>query len=229
MNAHIALTSRPAATADVPFIAMVEEMASTPPFTESMWAKVIDATQTPLQQFLIAMYAERASRWGAVEDFVIVERLGEPVAACAVYRPEPDAADRSSFRMDRLEAVAAALGWTPRRQDAFRAAYDEAWRDAAGFLEPVADVIIETVGVIPAARGTGAGKALMKAAFARGRSLGAATIGVSVVTGNDGGRRLYDSVGFRPVITFHPAAFGDAFPGFTKLRRSLADADHAVA
>ncbi len=221
MNAQSPLAVRLATCADIPFIVAIEEIASTPPFPESLWAPCLKPTETSLQAFATAMYEEDASRWGNVEDFVIIERAGRPLAACAVFEPDPNEPDLRTFRMERLPAVAARLGWSDTRTAAFVEAYDKAWGESGPWLKPQAPAIIECVGVVPEARGLGVGKALMEAAFDRARALGHDAIGVSVINGNEGGRRLYDSVGFEPVMTFHPAFFDDAFPGFTKLRRRL--------
>ena len=216
-----ALSVRPATRQDIPFIVRIEEIASTPPFPESLWAPCLRPTGTSLAAFATAMYEADASRWGGVEDFLIVERAGQALGACAVFVPDPDEPDLRTFRMERLPAVAARLGWTALQSTAFVEAYDKAWGDSGPWLQPQAPVIIECVGVVPEARGAGVGTVLMDAAFARTRALGHAAVGVSVITGNDGGRRLYDSVGFEPVVTFHPGFVDGQFPGFTKLRRRL--------
>lgn len=215
------LSVRGATTSDIPFLAHIEEIASTPPFPESMWAPCLRPTGTGVQAFAAAMYAEGASRWGDVGDFIVVERDGAAIAACAVYEPAADETDRRSLRLDRLPAVAARLGWDDPTQAAFREAYDAAWGASGPWLTPRAPAIIETVGVLPEGRGLGIGKTLMAAAFDRARALGHAEIGVSVILGNERGRKLYDSVGFEPVMTFHTAFFDGAFPGFAKLRRGL--------
>lgn len=66
--------------------------------------------------------------------------------------------------------------------------------------------------------------ALMNAAFDRGRTLGAKSIGIMVIHGNDGAQALYEKH-FEPYATFHPAYFQHEFPGVTKYRASLTQGD----
>lgn len=222
MTSSGAFTRRSAVAADIPFIGMIEEIASTPPFPVSMWTGILSETGTSVRAFLEAMYGVGASRWGDLQDFVILEREGARVAACAVYPAAQVEDDRRTLRLDRFPALAAALGWSRARSDAFLQAYAAAWGDETSFfLTPISDFVIESVGVVPEARGMGAAKELMQAAFDKARAGGGATIGVSVVNGNDAARQLYEGIGFAPFATFHPAAFADGFPGFVKLRRSL--------
>ena len=213
--------ARAATSADLPLIARVEEMASTPPFPRSAWSALLERTGTTVRAFLEAMYAAGASRWGGVEDFVVLERGGRPVAACAVYAPEPPGWDRRALRMDRLPAVARSLGWCEARREAFREAYDAAWAGAEPFLEPPAPAVIESLGVLPHARGAGAGRALLDAATERARGLGAGAVGLSLIVGNERARRLYEAAGFERLLTVHAAAFGGGFPGLVKMRRPL--------
>jgi ribosomal protein S18 acetylase RimI-like enzyme len=56
---------------------------------------------------------------------------------------------------------------------------------------------VETVTVLPEARGAGIGTALMDAIEARARELGIGYLSLSVRTANEGARRLYERRGFR--------------------------------
>lgn len=59
------------------------------------------------------------------------------------------------------------------------------------FLMPHAPWIIENVAVLPAARGRGLGKALLKAVLEEGRSQGHSYAGIMVINGNDRARHTY--------------------------------------
>ena len=93
------------------------------------------------------------------------------------------------------------------------------------FLTPQATWIIETVAVLPEARGRGLGKVLIKALLEEGRSQKHSYAGILVIHGNDAARRTYESVGFKPYQTFHADYFLDQFnieyPGVTKFRLCL--------
>ncbi len=56
---------------------------------------------------------------------------------------------------------------------------------------------VETVAVLPEARGAGIGTALMDAIEARARELGIGYLSLSVRTANEGARRLYERRGYR--------------------------------
>jgi GNAT superfamily N-acetyltransferase len=220
MTTTPAVATRPGRPDDIPFLARIIEIASTPPFPQSLWRAVLDPVDTPTLPFVQALLAEDAFAWGRVQDFVVLTVDGTPAAACAVFMP--DAGNRHPLRMDRMPAVAARLGWDAARLTRFRAAYDGAFTtgdDTA--LVPLAGAIIEAVGVLPDYRGLGLGDRLMQAAKAAARSLGAPDLGVSAITGNDAAHRLY-ARHFAPVVTLHPALFDGQFPGETKYRAVLA-------
>lgn len=212
---------RSATEADIPFLAEIELIASTPPFPHSLWDPLVAPTGTATLSFLEAMFRVGALRWGAVEDFVLLEKAGRRVASCAVYEPAKEEADRRTLRLNRLPALAGALGWSSATESAFRQSYEAFWGPSGAHLEPHAPILIESVGVVPGARGRGLGRALMQAACDKAVQRGHRTIGVSAFLGNDGGRALYEAVGFEPVITYHAAWFGNEFPGYTNFRKAI--------
>ena len=57
---------------------------------------------------------------------------------------------------------------------------------------------LETLAVLPAARGAGVGRALMEAAFAAAKARGADSMAVGVAHTNEGAIRFYEREGFRP-------------------------------
>lgn len=217
------VTVRRAVPADVPFIARIETIASTPPFPESLWLPLVRPTGTPLQAFLEALHGEDVSAWGTVADTIVLEEEGRPVASCAVFEPSTDpGADQRPMRLDRLPRLAARLGWSDAVTADFRAGYEGAWGPGdQPHLRPQAPVIVETVGVVPEARGRGLGRRLIAAALDEARRRGHRTAGIMAVIGNDVAHRLYRAMGFRPVSTYHAAFFDDTFPGVVRYRASL--------
>ena len=212
---------RAATTADVPFLARTEFEASLAPFGRSFWDDLLSESGTDTVVFLEAVLREGASSWGAVEDFIVLEVEGTAAAACAVFAPDEHAA-LGPLNLDRLDRVAAALSWTAETAAAFRAAYQGIWSGGADFLKPQAELIVESVAVVPEFRGRGLGDALMLAAFDRARARGAANVGIMVIHGNDAAKALYEKH-FEPYATFHAAYFDHAIPGLTKFRATLAD------
>ena len=217
---------RPATRADIPLLAQIEEIASTPPFNRSLWYKVTELTGTPVRTFVEAVLRLDASRLGKVEDYIIVEAHGRPAAACAVFRP---ADEPGALETDQLPALARALDWDTAATERAVSAYKASVQSESTWLEPIAPVIVETVAVLPEMRGRGVGKILMTAAAERARELGAEELGVMVIIGNDTALALYEAAGFERILTVHAAAFADGFPGVIKLRRRLAPADASAA
>lgn len=216
--ANIAIRS--AEPSDVPLLARIDRLATEPPTGRSFWDDVLAPIETPTLDFLEAMFRERAARWGAIEDFLVVEADGTPAAACAVYRPDPDRPALDPFDLDRLPAVAAALRWTNDQAEVFRTGYAKIWADIGDFLAPQAEWIVEAVAVLPEHQRRGHGRRLMEAAIAKAKDTGGESIGVMVIHGNDPAGHLYEQF-FDPWITYHAAYFENEFPGLTKYRRSL--------
>ena len=205
---------------DAPFIARMHYEASVPPFETSFWDQFVAPTGSDTVPFLEQMFRENASNYGNPEDFLVLEIDGEPAACCTVFRPAEEPPSEGPLNLDKLGTIAAALGWSDETEETFRIAYGKTFGGDTSFLKHQAEVIIETVAVVPAFRGHGLGHALMKAAFERGREMGAASIGIMVIDGNDAARRLYERY-FEPYATFHGAYFDHTFPGLRKYRATL--------
>lgn len=215
-----AITKRFGRRADIPFLARIEEEASTPPFEQSLWTELLEPSGTPVRDFLAAMFAADASQWGRVEDFVLLEVAERPAAACALFRPCQKPGSEGPLDLSRLPEIASLLSWDEKTLKTFRRSYEKAWSGNLDFLCPQAEMIVETVAVLPEFRGRGLGHALMRAAFETARAKGARSLGIMVIHGNDTAKRLYETY-FQPYITFHQTYFEDRFPGLTKFRADL--------
>jgi ribosomal protein S18 acetylase RimI-like enzyme len=214
------LSTRKATTADIPFLAQIEYEASLPPFEHCFWEDLLEGTGTTALQFIEAELRTDASNWGGVEDFLVLEAEGKPVAAAAGY--VPDTEDYCPLRLSRLEAIAQELNWSKETLSVFRDRYLALWGGDVRpfFLTPQATWIIEDVAVLPEARGRGFGKALLRALLEEGRSQQHDFAGIMVINGNDVARHTYESIGFKPYQTFHAdyflEQFNIEFPGVTK-------------
>jgi ribosomal protein S18 acetylase RimI-like enzyme len=214
------LSTRKATTADIPFLAQIEYEASLPPFEHCFWEDLLEGTGTTALQFIEAELRTDASNWGGVEDFLVLEAEGKPVAAAAGY--VPDTEDYCPLRLSRLEAIAQELNWSKETLSVFRDRYLALWGGDVRpfFLTPQATWIIENVAVLPEARGRGFGKALLRALLEEGRSQQHDFAGIMVINGNDVARHTYESIGFKPYQTFHAdyflEQFNIEFPGVTK-------------
>lgn len=213
-------TVRSANRQDIPFLALMDLEASRSPFEHSFWDELLAPTRTPSARLLESMFRCDASTWGRVEDFLIIERNGQPAATCAVYRPSSTPVINGPLNLSKLPEIAAMLGWNTSTVKRFEQAYIKVWGSNNDFLKPQAELIVETVAVAPGHRGSGLGHSLMRAAFKRAREAGAASLGVMVIHGNDPAKALYEKY-FEPFISFHSAFFDDTFPGLTKYRAQL--------
>lgn len=221
------LSTRKAAIADIPFLTRIEYEASLPPLDHCFWEDLLAGTGTTALEFIEAELRADASNWGSVEDFLVLEEAGQPVAAAAGYVPNEE--DYCPLRLSRLEAIAEALNWSEAVAETFRDRYLNLWGGNLRpfFLTPQASWIIENVAVLPEARGRGLGKALLRALLDEGRSQGHEFTGIMVINGNEAARHTYESVGFKPYQTFYRdyfvEQFGEDFPGITKFGLRLTE------
>lgn len=213
---QMTLTTRKGTIADIPFLARIQYEASLPPRNYCFWEDILE--ETSALEFIEAMLSANASNWGNVDDFLILEEDGKPVAAAAGYIPQED------FRplaLSKLNAIAQALNWSEKTAVEFRDRYEESWGNTVQpvFLTPQAPWIIEYVAVVPEARGRGLGKVLLKALLEQGKTQHSHA-GIMVINGNDVARRMYESIGFKPYLSFHAGYFSKQydidFPGITK-------------
>jgi GNAT superfamily N-acetyltransferase len=217
---QVELRTRKATRADIPFLARIEYEASLPPLNQCSWEELLQGTQTSALQFIESMLSVEAGNWGNVEDFLILESQGQPVAAAAGYRP--DELDYRPLRLSHLDRIAQNLNWCKEVAIAFSDRYEEFWGNDRRpiFLTPQAPWIIEHVAVLPEARGQGFGKVLLKALLEEGRSQQYSHAGIMIINGNEVARHTYESIGFKPYQTFYAeyfsAQFDVDFPGITK-------------
>jgi ribosomal protein S18 acetylase RimI-like enzyme len=215
------LKTRRATIADIPFLAKIAYEASLPPLNHCFWEDLLQGAGTGALAFLEAMFRAEASNWGNVEDFLVLEESGKPVAAAAGYIPNPE--NYCPLHLSLLDRVAAELDWSQEITAIFRDRYLQLWGDDLRpfFLTPLSPWIIETVAVLPEARGRGLGKVLLRALLEEGRSQQHSHAGIMVINGNDIARRTYEAIGFKPYQTFYADYFMDqfntGFPGITKL------------
>ena len=221
-NNKYGITVRHATLADAAFLARIDQIAASVPFERSLWDDLLEPLSVSPHTFVEAMFRLNASNWGRTEEFIVLEKDGQPVAACVVFEPPQVQEDRRPLRLEKLADIATHLSWSDSMMEEFQQRYDAIWGSGnIPFLAPQAPVIIESVGVVPEARGLGLGKRLMQEAFAEARQRGHDTIGIMVIHGNDIARSLYESSGFEPYITYHANYFDYGFPGVTKYRVSL--------
>jgi GNAT superfamily N-acetyltransferase len=160
-----------------------------------------------------------------VTDCLILEQRGKPIAAAAGYRPNLE--DYCPLRLSGLGAIEKDLNWSKEMTAVFQGRYEQFWGGdcCPVFLTPQAPWIIENVAVLPEVRGRGFGKVLLRALLEEGRSQQHSHAGIMVINGNDVAQRAYESLSFKPYLSFHAGYFskqyGIDFPGITKFYLNL--------
>ena len=211
---------RMAIPADVRTIARLDYEATLPPLGHSFYDDLLTPLGTETLSFLEAVFHHNASRWGAIEECILLEVIGTVAAGCAVFTPDPSAPDPGPINLERLPDIGKTLGWNDTQTAAFTAAYGAMMQGPMDFLVPQADMIVEAVAVFPEFRGQRLGHRLMEAAKERAKNLGADTLGVMVIHGNDVAAHLYEQH-FQPYISYYTDYFDNQFPGVTKFRTKL--------
>ncbi|MCU0464418.1 MAG: GNAT family N-acetyltransferase [Anaerolineae bacterium] len=220
MNDSAAINIRPATRADLPFVAWCNYEASSPAPNFCYWDPLLEGLNTDTMDFIRAVFEEDALAWGKVEDFWLIELDGQVVGGASGFVMETQ--DYRPFRLDRLPAVAARLGWDAAALAQFSAGYEAVWSDPHDpTIAPSAPWVVECVAVKPEVRGRGLAKRLVGAILEAGRERGYQQAAISVTLGNEAAQRVYEAVGFRMYMTYGADYFGDAFPGTVKYRAHL--------
>ena len=214
------VTVRSATPADAGVLARLDYEATLPLLNRSFYEDLLAKTGTSVLPFLEAVFRYGLSRWGTAEDFILLEVNGSVAAGCAVYKPVSAAPGTGPLSLEKLSDVAKALNWQQSQIDAFTSAHQQMWQAIGEVLLPQADCIVEAVAVLPGWRGRGLGHQLMVAAKQRAQVLGAETLGIMVIHGNDAAAHLYGQY-FHPYISYHADFFDHQFSGLTKFRTRL--------
>ena len=182
-------STRKGTVLDIPFLARIEYEASLPPLNHCFWEDLLQGTRTDPLPFIEAMLRADAGNWGNAADFLIVEEQGKPVAAAAGYTPNSE--NYCPLRLSKLDKIAQALNWSEEIATSFRDRYVQFWGGnlCPFFLTPQATWIIETVAVLPEARGRGLGKVLIKALLEEGQRQQHSYAEIMIINGNDVARR----------------------------------------
>jgi GNAT superfamily N-acetyltransferase len=170
-------------------------------------------------QFLEGLLGAGASTWGGVEDAHILEEGGVPVASAFGFVPNPE--KPMPVDLQRIDQVAAELGWAADQAEEFRIRYSafSPTQDGLDIMKPHADYILEYVAVVPEARGRGLIKILMQTMLAQAKARGLSTAGIMIINGNDHAAHVYETLGFKPYCTYYEEFFADTMPGFPGLTR----------
>ncbi|MBE9063794.1 GNAT family N-acetyltransferase [cf. Phormidesmis sp. LEGE 11477] len=218
------LTTRLATAADVSFLAHVVYEALLSSEKRCFWDDLLEGIPTETEAFLAAMLTTKATHC-QIDDFLIVERDEQLVAAACIYAATQE--DYRPLRLEQMDKLAKALGWPVQTKTEFCDRYFQVLGHdpKPTFLKPQAPWIIEYVAVVAEARGQGVGKFLLRSLLEQARQKDQLHVGIMVVNANDRAYKAYESVGFRPYETTYSSYFlnnfGFEFSGFTKFGQIL--------
>lgn len=201
-----------------PFLAWVMQAASRSHLQRGPLEIFVDGSDAECLRFCEGLALTTVPQWSSFRHFLVGEINGVPAGAlCGYFVGE---CDGPLFGKSTVE-VAVQLGWSHER---LLAAWNRVipLRSAPLARTPGAWQV-ESVATAPNFRRMGVIRALLEAILARGRERGATLAELSVLIGNDGAQRAYESAGFEVVEEArHPdyeAAFG--CPGQRLLQRTL--------
>lgn len=213
-------TVRRATRADLPFVAWCNYESSSPYPGFCYWDPLLEGLNTPTMQFIEAVFTADALMYGRVEDFFLIEVDGKPIGGASGF--VMSTTDYRPLHLHRIHDLANLLGWTDGTVNTFMERYKQVWSDPLDpTIAPSASWTIECVAVLPEARGQGVGKHLLQAILDAGKALGHSYGGIAVTIGNEGGQKLYESLGFQPYVTYWSDYFYGQFPGTAKYRIAL--------
>ena len=208
---------RPAALADAPFLAWVQQEAARSHLPFGFWDLAIPGPDEYRLRIIERICRAEAKSFCHWSGFLIAEVGGEPAAGLCAYA-EATAATGERFTHALAEALAAE-GWSEARMGAM-------FQRLGPFLtcapeQPSDAWIVEWVATRPAHRGKGLTRALLRAILDAGRQRGHELFQIGVLIGNTPAQRAYEGAGFKVVDEKQDAAFEATFgaPGIRRLLR----------
>lgn len=206
---------RPAAEADVPMLAWVQQEAARSHLPRGFWDLAFPGPEKDRLRIVGRIAKARALSFCHWSGFLVAAVDGQPAAALSGYTRPSEFAGSAYF--EALGEALDAEGWSAEQREAMGARITP-------FLtcipETKEDVwVIEWVATRPEYRGKGLVRALLHAILERGRERGHSQFQIGVLIGNTPAQRCYEGVGFRVVDEKrHPdfeAAIGS--PGLRRL------------
>jgi len=213
----MAIETRPARAADLPFLAEVLQMAGRGHLPLGPWDLLFpDARER--RRALEQLAGGGVRSWCHHSLFQVADRDGEACAALVAFEPE-ELGDVSLAKP--MFDVFQRLGWQPERIAAVGPVL-------APYLRCLPDMppgswIVENVGTRSDLRRQGLVRALLERALETGRSRGHRRAQISCLIGNLPAQRAYEKAGFAIAEERRDAGFERLLgaPGFSRMTRAL--------
>ena len=212
------ISTREAKASDAPFIAWVQLAAGRGHCERGFFDLAFTATGTELLDDVEALVVAPALSFHHWSRFLIAEVDGRPAAALSGYEPAKTGDDELLMAYGHAATV---RGWA----EDFFAGMEPRIAPLLECMTPTPDDhwVVEWVATLPEYRGRGLVSGLLQEMLERGRSLDYKASQISIMIGNDGAQRAYESAGFK-VVDEKTSPQLDALlgtPGFRRLRRAI--------
>lgn len=188
----MSVTIRNAGAEDVPFLATVMLMASRSQLPHGLWDQFVHGNEEQCLSFLQKLAVTKVPHLFHYTVFIIAEKDGRAVAGLSGYDPETEG---MPFFARALPTVTDELGWS--RTDLKAASQRMSSYIRCAPDDPPGVWIVESVAVLPHARGQGLISLLLEEILRRGKAKGCEKARIGVFAGNTSAMRAYEKAGFR--------------------------------
>lgn len=217
------ISTRPAAAADVNFLAGIMERSMLPAQGQGLFDELAQAVEMDRIAFHEALLRAEANNWGQISAYIVAEHEGRPVGAASAHLSGMD--DVRPITIAQITALAAYLELPPdRAKRLLQASISKfgAFGDTPHFRDP-AEYIVEFGAILPEFSHLGPSRYLFGAHIKRAVELGYKTLGARALVGNDLAFRIWQRLGFYHDSTVSADQVGDGFIGIHRFTLDLTD------
>lgn len=212
------ITFRQAAPDDAAFVAWIMLAAGRSHLIRGFWDQYVDGDEEACLSFLMLVALTRSPHPFHHSIFVIAEEDGRPVAGLSGYDPATLGIEKY---LESLPEVFEKVGWSGEEEAM-------AFNRIIPFLTCIPEDapgawIVESVAVLPEARGRGLAGRLLNEIVRKGRQGGYRRSQISYLIGNDPARKAYEKCGFRSAGEKRDTSFEATFgsPGIARMLMDL--------
>jgi translation initiation factor 4G len=209
---------RPARDADAEFVAWTQQTAARSHLERGFWDVVVPGLEAPRLTLLAEIARSEPESFCHWKRFLVAEADGAPAAALSGYEP---ARHGGSIFIDALAGALRRSRWSSAEVEAL-------YGRTSSFMTCIPETpddawVVEWVATLPAARGRGYVKQLLRAILDEGRQRGFRRAQIAVLIGNTPAQKAYEGAGFAVVDEKTHPAFEREYgcPGIRRMLREL--------
>jgi hypothetical protein len=180
---------------------------------KGLFEPMLEGTGIGSLQFHEALLLSRANHWGQLDDFLVLEHGGKPVAAAAAYMSNQR--DQRPLTPEGLSKVSEYLNLAVDRKKELAKRYIISFGISAALPHLIhpAEYVIEYGAYSRDFRGAGAHRIIIIAHMQRAKAMGCATVGAIAMVGNRLAFNAWNKFGGKLHSTLGPECFKNDFPG----------------